>query len=119
MLTSHTAICDCSQNKLTKCQFGHSELTIPTESAIKELYYDISFKTVHYVFIMYLAYIPVKHTYRVTSGLLTRPNLTQVKYNTQYADYANVKHINIMRKLLHSKLLLYKREKTVRRCWYH
>ena len=26
---------------------GHSELLMPSESAIKELYYDISFKTVH------------------------------------------------------------------------
>ena len=34
--------------RVTKCQFGHSEseLLVPTESATKELSFDISFKTV-------------------------------------------------------------------------
>ena len=33
-----------SDKRVTKCQFGHPELSIPTESAIKELSFDISFK---------------------------------------------------------------------------
>ena len=36
-------------NKQTKCRFGHSELLIPTQSAIKELQFDASFKTVQNV----------------------------------------------------------------------
>ena len=32
----------------SKCQVGHSQLLIPAESAVKELYFDTSFKTVHY-----------------------------------------------------------------------
>ena len=41
-------IVTCSDKRVTKCQFGHSELLIPTESATMELYCDISFKTVHH-----------------------------------------------------------------------
>ena len=36
-----------SDKRVTKCPFGHSELLIPTERAIKELEFKISFKTVH------------------------------------------------------------------------
>ena len=36
-----------SHKRVEKCRFGHSELLIPTESGIKELLYDISFKTVN------------------------------------------------------------------------
>ena len=34
------------KKKVTKCQLGHSECSIPTENAIKELQFDPSFKTV-------------------------------------------------------------------------
>ena len=33
--------------------------------------------------------------HRVTSGLFTKSNLTQVEYNTKHAHFKNVKHINI------------------------
>ena len=36
-----------SDKRATKCQFGYSELLTPTESAIQELSFDNSFKTVH------------------------------------------------------------------------
>ena len=36
-----------SDKRVTKCQSGQSELSMPTESAIKELSVDVSFKTVH------------------------------------------------------------------------
>ena len=36
-----------SDKRVTKCQFDHPELLIPTERAIKELEFDIRFKTVH------------------------------------------------------------------------
>ena len=36
-----------SDKRVTRCQFGHSELLIPTDSAYKELYIDIGFRTVH------------------------------------------------------------------------
>ena len=32
---------------IIKCQFGHSELLIRTESSIKELKFDMRFKSVH------------------------------------------------------------------------
>ena len=36
-----------SDKRVTKCRFGHSELLIPRERAIKELYFDLGFETVH------------------------------------------------------------------------
>ena len=56
-----------------------------------------------------------RRPHRVTSGLFTSSNLTQVaynkhlhylEYNTKHAHYANVKHINIIRKLVPLALLL-------------
>ena len=45
-----------------------------------------------------------RQPYRVASGLFTRLNLTQVEYNTKYAHFTNVKHINIIGKLVPSVL---------------
>ena len=36
-----------SDKRVTTCPFGHYELSISADSAIKELAFDISFKTVH------------------------------------------------------------------------
>ena len=44
--------------------------------------------------------------HRVTSGLFTNSNLAQVEYNTKHAHYINVKHTNIIRKLVPSVSLL-------------
>ena len=36
-----------SEKRVTKCPFGHSEILIPTERAINEVQFHISFNTVH------------------------------------------------------------------------
>ena len=36
-----------SEERVTKCQFGQSQLLILTKKAVQELKFDISFKTVH------------------------------------------------------------------------
>ena len=47
-LTRYEGKCVTRSDKpRTKCQFGHSELLIPAESAIKELLFDAKFKSVH------------------------------------------------------------------------
>ena len=43
---------------------------------------------------------------RVTSRLFTSSNLAQVEHNTKHAHYINVKHTNIIRKVVPSVLLL-------------
>ena len=43
--------------------------------------------------------------HRVTSGLFTKLTLTEVENNTRHAYFTNVKHINIIRKLVLSVLL--------------
>ena len=61
--------------------------------------------------------------HRVTPGLFTNSNLTQVEYNTKHAHFTftNIKHINIIRKLVPFVLLICCHKKMankVRRCWY-
>ena len=51
-----------------------------------------------YVFILLKAY-------RVNSGLFTQSNLSEVEYNTNNAHFTNVKHTNIIQKLVPSVLL--------------
>ena len=36
-----------SDKRVAKCLFGHSEILVPAERAVKELYYDMRFSTVH------------------------------------------------------------------------
>ena len=40
-------------------------------------------------------YLQPSQPHRVTSGLFTKSNLTEVEYNTKHAHFTNVKHINI------------------------
>ena len=51
----------------------------------------------------------------VTSELVTTSNLTEVKYNTKHAHFTNVKHINMIQKLVSSVMLSYKMANKVRR----
>ena len=38
--------------------------------------------------------------HRITSGMFTKSNLTQVEHNTKHAQFTNVNHLNIIRKSL-------------------
>ena len=69
-----------------------------------ELCPSIRGKEQHYLCI-YLRLI-AQSAHRVTSGIFTSSNLTQVKYNTTHAQYINVKHTNIIQKLIPLVLLL-------------
>ena len=65
-----------------------------------------------------------RQLHRVTSGLFTSWNLTEVTWYKKnlrymYTHRTYVKYINIIRKLVPSILLLSKIANKVRRCWYH
>ena len=68
------------------------------------------------LFIIYLFIEGWSHSHKVTSSLFTGSSPTQVEYNTKHIQYTNVKHINIIRKLVSSVLQM---AHNVRRCWYH
>ena len=70
-----------------------------------------------YLFIYSLKAYNPRQPHRVTSGFFKNSNLTQVEYNTKQAHFTNVKHINMIRKLV--PLSLKKKANKVRRCWYH
>ena len=58
----------------------------------------------------------------VISGLFTKSNLTEVEYTTKHAHLTDIKHINIIRKLLlwyyFGITLIKKKANKIRRCWY-
>ena len=60
----------CSDKRLTKCHFGHSEWLKPSKSAIKILvFFYINFKTVHNAEVIdRLLFIKAQSTVKITSG---------------------------------------------------
>ena len=69
------------------------------------------------------AYSPVNHTGSPQgfslSQITHKSNLTEVEYHAKHARFTNIKHTNIIRKLVPSELLSQKMANKVRRCWYH
>ena len=68
----------------------------------------------YYYYMLLKAYKP-SQPHRVTSGLCTKSNLTEVEYNTKHAHFPNKKYINIIRKLVPSVIALIIKANKVRR----
>ena len=50
-----------------------------------------------FIYYLFIEGLWPRQPHRVTSGLFTRSNLTQIEYNATHAHHTNVKHINNIR----------------------